>query len=87
MDATGYSPHASGLLVPDELARVRQVWTRDEWKTLNRATDLLNRKGIKALLKCEHPGCETSPVEKLRRGDGGFILRCAHADRIFQKAF
>lgn len=76
----------SGLLLPEPLSRDRQVWTRDEWKLLNRAQQLIARKGMRLILKCETPACADAPITKVREGDG-FLLRCAHADRVFTKAF
>lgn len=77
----------SGLIVPEEQSRLREVWTRDDWKLLNRAATLFSMKGLSLLLKCNHPGCKDQPVEKIHQPDGGFILRCAHCDRVFQKNF
>ena len=76
----------SGLIVPTPVSREGQVWTRAEWKLLNRCTALLKAKGMRQFMKCEHPSCATAPLEQIREGDG-FILRCAHADRVFMKAF
>lgn len=78
---------ASGLIVPEDISRAREVWTRDEWKLLDRATKLINAKGMRQLLKCEHPACKDAPIEKIRQPGGGFVLRCAHADRVFTRDF
>lgn len=77
----GYRQHASGLLVPNELSRKREVWTRDEWKVLERATKLLGSRGVDMFLRCENDACKAAPMERIRRNDGGITLRCACTDR------
>lgn len=76
-----------GLLVPVEMPRDRQVWTKDEWRLLDRATKLLNARGIALQFQCMTPGCDAEPIERLRQPDGTIVLRCAHADRAFMRAF
>lgn len=84
----GYRPSvASGLLVPVESSRGREVWPRDEWRLLERATRMLGRHGIDLILQCQHPDCATTPLEPMRLDDGGFQLRCAHMDHVMTKAF
>lgn len=77
----------SGLLLPPELSRKRQVWTKDEWRLLERCTKLLKARGIQILLKCEHPTCQDLPIAGSRLPDGSFQLRCEHADRVMVKHF
>ena len=77
----------SGLILPEAISRVRQVWTKDEGRLLDRAFQLFTAKGMRAFLKCEDPACASAPIEKIRTPDGGVILRCAHSDRVFTKAF
>ena len=77
---------ASGLLVPEDTPREREVWTRDEWKTLNRATKLLAQRGIRFQLACEDERCRREKLELLSQPDGSFLLRCAHKDRILSRA-
>lgn len=76
-----------GLLVPLAHERARQVWTKDEWRLLDRATTLLNKRGIAVQFQCMTPGCDAEPIERLRQPDGSIVLRCAHADRAFLRAF
>jgi hypothetical protein len=76
-----------GILVPVAHERERQVWTKDEWRLLDRATKLLNSRGIALQFQCMHPGCDAEPIERLRHPDGGIVLRCAHADRTFVRKF
>jgi hypothetical protein len=78
---------ASGLILPEDISRTRDVWTRDEYRLLDRALKLFTAKGMGLLLKCDHPACKSAPIEKIRQPGGGFVLRCAHADRVFTKAF
>lgn len=78
----GFKPHASGLLVPEPISREREVWTRDEYKTINRALKLLASRKVEVFLGC--PQCKAAPIEKIKRNDGGLTLRCAHKDREFQ---
>jgi hypothetical protein len=84
-DRPGFREHASGLLVPEEQARAREVWGHDEWKLLERVTKLLTARGVELFMGCTEPGCKKAPLERVRRPDGGLTLRCAHKDRLFVK--
>jgi len=84
--AHGFRPHASGLIVPDALSRERIVCTHEDWKRIDRALDVLNRLGIRMQFRCER-GDRCSPIVKASTPDGGTVLRCDHADRVFTKAF
>jgi hypothetical protein len=81
------SAPASGLIVPEALSREREVWTEDEGRLLDRATKLLAEKGIVQFLKCPHPACTEHPIGVVRLDARGVILRCAHKDRVLQRAF
>lgn len=83
----GFHPHASGLLVPDDLARKRQVWTKDEGRLLDRLAKLLNERGMLLNLACQNPKCAQSrkPLERFRMANGDYVLRCECTDRVFQK--
>lgn len=73
----------TGLIVPEEQSREREVWTRDEWKTIERATKLLAGRGLEFFMRCPHTkDCQAAPMERLRRADGGLELRCAHKTRV-----
>ncbi len=78
----GYHPTASGLLVPEAHARVREVWTRDEWRILERATKFLSSKDLAIFLGCRASTCREAPLERRRNPDGGLTLRCDHKDRV-----
>lgn len=81
---TGYRRSSSSdLFVPAEMSREREVWTRDEWKLLERATKLLETRGIELYMGC--PQCKKAPIEKSVLEDGSMTLRCAHKDRVFRR--
>lgn len=83
MSSDGFRPHASGLYVPEEVSREREVWTRDEWKTIERATKLLTGRSVEIFMRCSHTrACAAAPMERLRRPDGGIEIRCAHKTRV-----
>ena len=83
-----FRPTASGLLVPQELSRVREVWTKDEVRLLDRVRLLLVRHQIDLYLGCQDRDCrKQGPIERFRTIDGGMTLRCAHKDRVLQGAF
>lgn len=71
----------SGLLLPDAVSRAREVWTRDEYKGLDRVTKFLESRGIHLFLRCPDPACKDAPIQQIRRTDGGVTLRCGHKDR------
>lgn len=77
----------SGLILPEELSRQRHVWTRGEWRLLERATVMLDRHGVDLLMQCRDDACRDHQLEPMRMLDGGFRLRCNHADRVMTKAF
>lgn len=75
----------SGLYVPETVERPLEVWTRDEWKTIDRAAKLLTARGLRLKFFCdEAPDC---PVETFRNAGGEAVLRCAHKDRLFTRAY
>lgn len=76
---------ASGLILPEAHARERQVWTKDEAKLLERATRLIESRGIEFFLRCRHSECHNEPMTRVLAPDGGLILRCAHMDRILSR--
>lgn len=83
MSTDGFRPHASGLFVPEEHSREREVWTRSEWRTIERATKLLTARGLEVFMRCSHTkDCQQAPIERIRRADGGIALQCAHKTRV-----
>lgn len=77
----GVRQAASGLYVPDALSREREVWTHDEQRLLDRVGKLTAQRGLMMVFLCDE--CR-KPVEKIRRLDGGYTLRCDHRDRDMQ---
>lgn len=80
--AGGFARHGSGLFVPEELKREREVWLYEEWRILERATKLLESRSLKLFLGCTDDRCQQAPIERIRNLDGGITLRCAHKDRV-----
>lgn len=81
-----FRTHASGLIVPAEMSREREVWTWAEWRALEKATALLQGRGLQIFLRCgETAECSARPLERVRHKDGSILLRCAHKDRIFRR--
>lgn len=76
-----FSRHASGLLVPDAVARERQVWTTQERKLIDRVAKLLQARGVAMQMGCRQ--CH-QPLEHVRTA-AGFVMRCPHMDRVFTK--
>jgi hypothetical protein len=76
--------NGAGLIVPEALSRIREVITKDEWKALDRAIrKVLGPREIAFRLECRHHGCPEPRIQRLPADDGGFVLRCGHADRVF----
>lgn len=72
----------SGLVVPRE----REVWTRDEWRLMDRALKLLRSRNLAAVLKCNTDECQGSEIEVLvDDSTGDFTWRCKHKDRVFHR--
>lgn len=79
----GFRESATGLIVPEAHSRKRELWTRDEWKTIDRATKLLEARGVSVFFGCPH--CPGAPMERIRRNDGGLTLQCDCTAREFTK--
>lgn len=86
MTPAGFAPHASGLLVPEPVARRREVWPRDEWKQVDRAAKVLNGHAIAVLMKCGIPGCPDPNLEARPNPDGTLALRCGCTERVLTRA-
>lgn len=85
-DGFRVDPNGPGLYLPETESRLREVWTKADWKKLNSAQKVCQRSGLSLILRCEHPACQEAPLTKIRTADG-FLLRCGHADRVFTKGF
>ena len=77
----------SGLYLPPEISRSRTVWTRDEWRLLERCATMLARHGVKMQMQCKNPPCHAAPLEASRLRDGSFQLQCACTTHVMVKAF
>lgn len=81
-----FQEHTSGLLVPKEVVRKRQVFTKEEWRLLDRVSKLFHTKGVALLMECDNPAC-TKKIQQVATPGAGLILRCQCTDRVLQKAF
>lgn len=81
---TGFTPHASGLVVPADVARIREVWTNDERKQLARALGLCDQRQVLVGLKCGRPGCPDPMLRRVETPEG-FSLRCGCVDRVIRR--
>lgn len=82
----GFRENASGLLVPEEVSRERQVMSWRDWRDLERVTKMLEQRGVVLQMKCSDPRCQRTPIVRHRTPEGGISFRCEHADRVFTKA-
>lgn len=87
MAEAAFREHASGLVVPADLSRDRQVWTKAEATLLDRTVKLLGSRGLIIMFRCTHERCQKAPIERQRGAGGEMILRCEHMDRVFTRAF
>lgn len=83
----GFALHGSGLLVPEEFKREREVWRKDEVKAVTKALKMLEDRGLEVLIGCPSVTCRKAPIERLRNLDGSITMRCEHKDRILSRAF
>ena len=60
----GYARRPSGLIVPTDVARTREVWVHSETKLLRRLSKLLASHGVTAVLCCDEPACRDHPAIK-----------------------
>jgi hypothetical protein len=83
---SGFRETNTGLIVPEEHSREREVWTRDEIKRFRRAQEEAARKGLSLPFLCTHERCRNNPngftVLKRVNVPGGFELRCEHKIRV-----
>ena len=83
----GFREHASGLIVPEEMARARQVMPWQEWRDLEKVTKALAARGIVLQLKCTDPRCQKAPIQRHRTLEGGISFRCEHQDLTYTRTF
>lgn len=89
-----FREHESGLLVPTEVSRRREVWARNEWATVERAVKLMKQKrgeavyGVSTFYKCDNPACDGKPLALHRNPiNNERTLRCGCTDRLMSRAF
>ncbi len=82
-----FREHASGLVVPEEVSRTREVWTPEETRLLDRTIQMLKRKHLQWAIGCETCKPDQKAMTYARSVDGNRIARCGCTDRILTKAF
>lgn len=82
----GFHPSASGsgLVVPEELARERETWTRDEWRLIDRLMKIMRSRNLAVTLHCNDERCKGAEIEVLQ-GGAGFSWQCKHKTRVFHR--
>lgn len=80
----GFHPSASGLVVPEDLARDREVWTRDEWRLVDRVLKLMRSRNLAVVLHCNDQRCKGAEITVLPAG-AGFRWQCDHKTRVFNR--
>lgn len=84
MANSAFSQHASGLLVPDALARRRVVIPKRDWKGADRMFAFFNAQ---VAFRCKNTGCADPAIREIeRQADGSRILRCGCTDRVLSRA-
>lgn len=81
-----FQEHVSGLLVPKAHVRIRQVFTKEEWRLLDKVSRLFKSRGVALLMECEQPAC-SKEIQQVQIPGAGLMLRCQCTDRVLQKAF
>jgi hypothetical protein len=80
----GYRSTGSGLLVPEEHSRKREVWTRDEGRLLDRATKLLTSRQVKFQMACARD-CGEPMTQQFKQPGGLPVLECGCTTREFAR--
>lgn len=85
-DPVGYNPSASGsgLLLPSDLSRERETWTRDERRLIERVLKLMRSRKLAVVLKCNDERCKGAEIVP-EMTPGGFTWTCPHAVRHFHR--
>lgn len=83
-----FREHVSGLIVPAELSRKREVWAKDEWRLVERAVKLMKSRGVSTFYKCDNPACASEPLRLHRDPKSRAVdMRCACKSRLMMSAF
>lgn len=75
---------SSGLLVPEDVSRAREVWTNDEWRAVKRALAILGSHHVAVFFRCPLPTCREQSLETINV-NGEMVLRCNHKDRVIRR--
>ncbi len=84
----GFLPHASGLIVPESVARKRIVSMKVQHRALNACVSkVLGPLSLRFALGCMEDGCPSPEIVRVPQPDGGIILQCGCTDRVFSGSF
>lgn len=84
----GFRETNSGLVVPEEVSREREVWLKDgeERKAFERAQRVAAKRYLSMPLVCYHERCRKNAmgctILKRVQVAGGYELRCEHKVRV-----
>ncbi len=82
----GFAPHPSGLIVPAAVAKRREVWTRDEWKTIDRAAGHLAAHRVTLGMRCVAEDCPAPRMAPELAPSGDLMLICGCTERVLTRA-
>lgn len=78
-----FKQHASGLYVPDAIARRRVVIPRADWRGADR---MFRAFGAQVAFKCSNRQCSDPAVREIDpQADGSRVFRCSCTDRILSR--
>ena len=80
----GFRQTNSGLIVPEDVSREREVWTDQERMIFQKAVDLATRKGLLMVFTCPHARCAQHAQVRLLATPGGQELVCEHKRRLLE---
>ena len=85
LDRLGLAGDTSYALMVEASRREHEVWTRDEWKVLDRAAALLAARGVSMVLRCNV--CRVGGALAASQGPSGErLLTCDHKQRVLSRA-
>ena len=85
----GFRTSASGLIVPEDMAREKEAFTVEEWDLVEKVARLAVKKTMIFRFFCMHPACQTKEGPQLAEildTPEGRVLRCNHKDRRLAEA-
>lgn len=82
---SGYRPNPSGLIVPDEVSRIREVVTAEEWALVSRVVDKVCRpRNMKFVWLCNDAKCQgDQKIMRRVRTANGWYLECGHRRIVY----